>query len=123
MSSLWRPPPQLVYLNGAGPIPQAVSDASIPRPSPSSLYRKGSGDSTRLERLILLDRRREAEQRDSMPPRSPGGRPLAGQRTKPQAGAGGGHHHQLPPDGISTQLPHRESRLISPSGQGATPAS
>ena len=37
---LQRVPPQLVYVNGAGPVRQAVSDATVRRPSPSSLYRK-----------------------------------------------------------------------------------
>src|SRR6266704_2456985 len=105
-------------LERAGPISQAVSGATVTRPSPSSLYRKGSDNSARLEHLILFDRRREAEHRDSMPPRSPGARPLAGQGTKPQAGGRWGHHHQLPPDGISTQLPHREPRSGGADGGG-----
>jgi hypothetical protein len=48
-------------LERAGPISQAVSGATVTRPSPSSLYRKGSDNSARLEHLILFDRRREAE--------------------------------------------------------------
>ncbi len=71
-------------------------------------------NSARLEHLTRFDRRREAEQGDRLPPRSPDGRPLAGRRTKPQAGRVG-LHHQLPPDRYLNSIPSPE---IEASGRG-----
>ena len=57
-----RLPPQPVYVNGAGPVRQAVSDATSAGRVPPRCTARGSRNSARREHLILSDRRREAEQ-------------------------------------------------------------
>src|SRR6266545_7656521 len=77
-------------------------------------------NSARLEHLTRFDRRREAEQGDRLPPRSPDGRPLAGRRTKPQAGRVG-LHHQLPPDRYLNSIPSPEIEATV-AGEGEHPS-
>jgi len=75
------------------------------------LHRNGSHNSARLEHLIQFDGRREAQQDSGMPTAVAGRKILAGQADETAGRGGCGPHSQLPPDGISTQFPHRESRL------------
>src|SRR6266487_6824412 len=86
-------------------VPQAVSGATVPWPGPSSLYRKGSRNSARLEHLIPFDRRGEAEQGDRMPPQSADGRPPRRSADETPGSSGCGSHRQLPPDGYLNSIP------------------
>src|SRR6266508_5314207 len=113
------PPPQLLDVNGlAGPT--SGSDATVPRRVPPRCTARVPRNSARLEHLVPFDRRREAEQDDRLPPRSPDGRPLAGRRTKPQAGRVG-LHHQLPPDRYLNSIPSPEIEATV-AGEGEHPS-